>query len=516
MLSKINSSTLNGIDAIPIIVEINVSRGMGYQITGLADEAIKESLSRIAIAINSNGFSMPRTKLVINLGPADLRKSGTAFDLPIAIGILLASEQLVDFDKLNNYVLVGELGLDGTIYPVRGALCMTYFAKQYGYKGIILPNANASDAALVDGIDVFAVSHLNDVIEFILSDLALTPFRPSRKIVETDPTAVFDFIDVKGQKHVKRALEIAAAGGHNTLVIGPPGIGKTMLAKRLPSILPPMTIAEALETTRIYSIRNNTMPLAGLITERPFRNPHHTSSDVALAGGGSVPMPGEISLAHNGVLFLDELPEFRRGAIEVLRQPLEERKVFIARARSSIELPASFMLLAAMNPCLCGYANYPTLGKCRCSKTAMYWYRRKISGPLMERIDLHVKAEVVSQFELLEPNPDGESSKAIRNRVIAARNIQSKRFKDIRIHCNAQMPDNSIHNFCVLDNSARKLLLNKIKHLQLSARTYSRILKVSRTIADLSASTLIELNHIAEAIHYRALYDPLYENGDAS
>ncbi len=477
-------------------------------ITGLPDDAIKESLNRLSIAITSNGYHMPRTKLVINLAPADVRKTGTAFDLPIALGILMASEQFSDLGKLNDYIIVGELGLDGSVYPVRGALCMAYHAQKEGCKGIVLPIANAKEAALVKGIEVYGVRHVNEVIDFIQSDCALDPIKPEATITSTHPSRL-DFKDVRGQQNVKRAMEIAAAGGHNALLIGPPGIGKTMLAKRLPSILPPMTISEALETTRIYSVVNHAEPLTGLITERPFRNPHHTTSDVALAGGGSIPMPGEISLAHNGVLFLDELPEFKRTVIEVLRQPLEERKVFIARAKMALEFPASFMLLAAMNPCLCGYFGHP-LRSCTCSGRAIYWYRRKISGPLLERIDLHIEAESVPLHELMEINTPSEASSVIRERVIKARKIQSLRYKDKEnVYCNAQMPDQDIDSYCKTDETAKKYLLKNMHLLQLSARSYSRILKVARTIADLAGSNLIELNHVAEAIHFRSLDKPL-------
>lgn len=511
MLTKINSYALHGIDAFRIITEVNVvNKGVGWQITGQPDDCVRESLSRIDVAINSNGYHMPRTKLSINLAPADVRKTGTTYDLPIAIGILLASEQIIDLGKLKDYVLIGEIGLDGSVYPVRGALCIAYQAMRDGFKGIVLPASNAREAALVEGIDVYAVRHLKDVIHFINAD-CIKPTSPSLYLPAGMKQTNLDFIDVKGQHNVKRAMEIAAAGGHNAILIGPPGIGKTMLAKRLPSILPPMTLAEALETTRIYSVMNNGEPLTGLVTERPFRNPHHTTSDVALAGGGSIPMPGEISLAHNGVLFLDELPEFKRSVIEVLRQPLEERKVIIARTKMTLEYPASFMFFASMNPCLCGYFNHP-LRDCTCSNKAIYWYRRKISGPLLERIDLHIEAESVPLNQLMDQH-SGESSSIIRQRVIRARKIQSLRYKnDPHVHCNAQMPDTFIDSYCSIDQTANKYLFKKMHLLQLSARSYSRILKVSRTIADLAASKLIELNHVAEALHFRSLDKPLVVN----
>ena len=510
MYAKIRGTVLHGVDAFPVTVEVNVAMGIGYFITGQPDDSVRECLSRIEVAIKSMGLRMPREKLSVNLSPAHVRKTGAGFDLPIAMGILLASGQIEDRGQLEDYILAGELGLDGRIYPVPGALCIAYQAAKEQIRGLILPAANAGEAALLKGIEVYGVAHLRELLDFVRKGKPLQRVAPAMDSVSRDvDEGLPDFRDVRGQIRVKRALEIAAAGGHNTLLVGPPGVGKSMLAKRLPSILPPMTASEVLETTRIYSVAGNGEPLQGLVTARPFRNPHHTASDVALAGGGSLPLPGEISLAHNGVLFLDELYEFKRSAIEVLRQPLEEGKVRIARAKMSLEYPASFMLVAAMNPCYCGYYGHPTR-RCTCSKKALEYYRRKASGPLLERIDLHVEAESLPVRELMQSAGNQEASAVIRQRVILAREMQSRRYQGLYgVHCNAQMPEQDLDRFCPIESHARKFLFQKIDELQLSARSYSRILKLSRTIADLAGSATIELEQVAEAVHFRCWDRPV-------
>jgi magnesium chelatase family protein len=503
MLAKINSMVLHGAEAVPVLVEVIVSNGMGYFMMGQPDEAVRESLGRAEVAIKSHGFHMPRTKISINLSPAPIRKTGSGFDLPIALGILLASEQLVDKGQLRDLVLVGELGLDGSIHQVRGVLCMAIEAVHAGIKGMILSRGNAREAALAPGLKIFGVSDLMEVVQVFRRGEYPDMIESGGDVsVAAEPADLPDFQDVRGQETVKRALEIAAAGGHNTLLIGPPGVGKTMLASRLPSILPPMTREEILETSRIYSLLED-REMNQLVSRRPFRNPHHTASDVALTGGGSLPMPGEISLAHNGVLFLDELYEFNRTAIEVLRQPLEEGRIRICRARMSMEYPARFMLVAAMNPCFCGYHGHPTR-KCSCSKKALEYYRKKSSSPLLERIDLHVKAEPVQIGELVGNREPSESSAEIRRRVVRAREIQVARLADIPgATCNAVIPQNKLEGFCPMEDRTRQFLLAKIDKLQLSARSYSRILKVSRTIADLAGKEMIELAHIAEAVSFR-------------
>lgn len=505
MLVKSYAAAVQGISATIITIEVNCTKGIQFFLVGLPDVAVRESHERIISALQVSGYKFPRNRIVINMAPADIRKEGSSYDLPLAIGILAAAEEL-DASRLDRFLLMGELSLDGSLLPIKGALPIAIKAREEGFKGLILPRHNAREAAVVNDLEVYGVETIKEVIEFMAGKRELQPMIVNTREEFYAKQCLFDsdFSDVRGQENVKRAMEVAAAGGHNLILIGPPGSGKSMLAKRLPSILPPFTLQESLETTKIHSVAGKMGVDTSLMTQRPFRSPHHTISNVAMVGGGVFPQPGEISLSHNGVLFLDELPEFNRSVLEVMRQPLEDRKITVSRARFSVEYPASFMLVASMNPCPCGYYNHPDR-PCLCSPGAVQKYMNRVSGPLLDRIDIQIEVVPVP-FEKISEQRPSEPSAAIRERVVRARAIQEERFSSSEgIYCNAQMSSRLLHQYAVPDATGLALLKTAMQRLNLSARAYDRILKVSRTIADLDASTRIEARHLAEAINYRNL-----------
>ena len=505
MLTKVYAAALQGIDATIITIEVNSSRGIKFFLVGLPDSAVKESHERIMSALQVNGYKFPTRQIVINMAPADIRKEGSSYDLPLAIGILASVGEIKD-EKLSKYLIIGELSLDGSLQPIKGALPIAISAREQGFEGLILPKQNAREAAVVNRLKVYGVENIKEVIEFFNDQHELIPtmVNTREEFYQHQTNYPFDFADVKGQENVKRALEVAAAGGHNIIMVGAPGSGKSMMAKRLPSILPPLSLAESLETTKIHSVAGKLEKNDSLIAIRPFRSPHHSISQVAMVGGGSSPQPGEISLAHNGILYADELPEFGKATLEVLRQPLEDRKITISRAKYSIEYPCSFMFVASMNPCPCGYYNHPTKA-CVCHIGQVQRYLNRISGPLMDRIDIQVEIVPVP-FDKISDSRPGESSSSIRERVIKARKIQQIRFTDHPgVHCNAQMESKLIHLYAQPDAQGLNLLRNALSRLNLSARAYDRILKVARTIADLEGSEHIQTNHLAEAISYRNL-----------
>lgn len=505
MLVKVYAAALQGIDATIVTIEVNSSRGIKFFLVGLPDSAVKESHERIMSALQVNGYRFPSRQIVINMAPADIRKEGSAYDLPLAIGIL-ASAGEVSEEKLSKYLIIGELSLDGSLQPIKGALPIAISARAQGYEGFILPIQNAREAAVVNNLNVYGVTNIKEVIEFFNGDRELEPtiVNTREEFYRHQSNFPYDFADVKGQENVKRALEVAAAGGHNVIMIGAPGSGKSMMAKRLPSILPPLSLGESLETTKIHSVAGKLNRNDSLIATRPFRSPHHTISQVAMVGGGSNPQPGEISLAHNGLLFLDELPEFNRSVLEVLRQPLEDRHISISRAKYSLDYPASFMLVASMNPCPCGYYNHPTKA-CACNPGQVHRYLNRISGPLLDRIDIQIEIVPVP-FEKMAEQTTAESSANIRERVIKARKIQEERFANHPgIYCNAQMESKLLNQYATPDEKGLNLLRSAMTRLNLSARAYDRILKVARTIADLEGSEKIMSHHLGEAISYRNL-----------